>query len=62
MIHQCNAPRCASEYQDKLYGPKKRVHNPRPKSPGQPARYRCTVCGNDLTLGSGKEEAEEKKK
>ena len=41
MILTCN---CDHEYQDELYGHKKRVHNPCARSAG--VEYaRCTVCG-----------------
>ena len=39
MILTC---RCRHEFQDKLYGKYKRVHNSMAKTPGA---YRCTVCG-----------------
>jgi len=43
MIHECN---CRSEYQDALYGPWRRVHNPMTKTGGGGPQHRCTVCGN----------------
>ncbi len=36
---------CTHEYQDKKYGPGKRVMNPTTK----PGVYRCTVCGKEST-------------
>ena len=44
MIKDCN---CIREYQDKIYGKGKRVHNEKkPKNAGT-KEYRCTVCGKD---------------
>jgi hypothetical protein len=37
---------CVSEYQDKEYGPGKRVHNRGPApAKGGTAKKKCTVCG-----------------
>ena len=36
---------CKHEFQDKIYGKNKRVHNQTVSSKGGPAGYRCTVCG-----------------
>jgi hypothetical protein len=41
-IKQC---RCKHKSQDKIHGKNKRVSNPTKKIPGQPQKYRCTVCG-----------------
>lgn len=41
MILKCT---CKHDYQDKLYGYGRRVHNIRHK--GKIIGYRCTVCGN----------------
>ena len=48
---------CESEFQDKEYGPGKRLHNLGVKdTSGVPAR--CTVCGREHRITQGK--AEEK--
>lgn len=44
MIKTCT---CKHEYQDKTYGPKKRVHTVRTKSGTGNLRYTCTVCGKE---------------
>ena len=41
MILKCS---CKHTYQDKHYGPGKRVHNKCIKD--RVVKYRCTVCGN----------------
>lgn len=35
---------CQHEYQDKRYGKKMRVHNPKKKKVGEIQKWRCTVC------------------
>lgn len=35
---------CTSEFQDTLYGKKRRVMNHAPSKGAKPNRYRCTVC------------------
>jgi hypothetical protein len=41
---------CSHAFQDRVYGPQKRVHNMTKETPkGIPQPYRCTVCGNVKT-------------
>jgi hypothetical protein len=58
MILTC---RCKHEFQDKLYGKHRRVHNPMAKTPGA---YRCTVCGAETTgrRGDGKSSNKDEEK
>lgn len=39
MIKRCSNPKCEHEYQDKMYGPKMRVHTVR-----KSGEESCTVC------------------
>lgn len=41
MIKKCPKIECVSDYQDKQYGEKRRIHNETNEH-----RLRCTVCGN----------------
>lgn len=41
IIKECS---CMHEFQDKLYGKRKRVHNALKKGSGGQQKYRCTVC------------------
>lgn len=43
-IKQCN---CAHEFQDRVYGPFKRVMNEKIAG-GKHSGWRCTVCGKDI--------------
>jgi hypothetical protein len=36
---------CESEYQDKIYGRKLRLHNETRKKPSADGGWACTVCG-----------------
>lgn len=44
-----SCPTCRPHAQDKMHGDKKRVANKTNKEGG----YRCTVCGQDITVGGG---------
>ena len=44
MIAYCRNPKCVSEFQDKVYGKDRRVHNYAPGASG----HRCTVCSTML--------------
>lgn len=45
------AKKCVSEFQDKLYGPGMRVHNPaKTSNKGPNNKLVCTVCGNKVDL------------
>jgi len=48
MILKCN---CKHDYQDKRYGPSRRVHNTCTK--GGKTAYRCTVCSDVKELQKG---------
>lgn len=54
MILPCT---CRNEYQDRLYGAGRRVHNETKTPPAMPRQYRCTVCENTR----GAKPAEKKK-
>lgn len=43
-------PKCKPHpYQDARYGNQKRVMNPILTPPGMPKKYRCTICGAEVT-------------
>ncbi len=51
---------CRSEWQDRTYGPGRRVWNPRgPKHPGE---ARCTVCGATAAMKEPQEPRPEPKR
>lgn len=51
MILQCLSVTCTHPEQDRLYGPRMRVHNAaKPKS--NPPVYRCSVCLYERTYGA----------
>lgn len=39
---------CQSEFQDKLYGKRMRLHNSCGDNKGKVTSYRCTVCGKEV--------------
>lgn len=57
-VISCN---CVSEYQDKLYGPKRRVHNPMVKDRRLVA-WTCTVCSNKVNPSKGDQLSEKENK
>lgn len=56
MILKCT---CFHEYQDRIHGAGKRVHNPTVGSGGQ-TMWRCTVCKSERSEGSGANSAKSK--
>lgn len=49
MIHKCT---CQHEYQDKRYGTGRRIFNEMAKSAPGTIKGRCTVCKNEISVGS----------
>ena len=48
MILNC---KCENEFQDKVYGPGRRVHNAGAGSGSGVKQYSCTACGETQTKG-----------
>lgn len=57
MIHSCPNGRCKSEFQDDLYGKGRRVFNPCKGAIDSNIYGRCTVCKEEVVVGSRKGEA-----
>jgi hypothetical protein len=53
MILRCD---CKHEFQDKEYGPGRRLHNLMGHKEGQSRKYRCAVCGKEREAGKEADE------
>lgn len=45
-ISKCD---CKNEFQDSLYGKQMRIFNPLGKGSSQGDKYKCTVCGKEIS-------------